>query len=134
MRPVNHLIILSITLALGLSMNPRVADATIVKFETVMGDFEVNLYDDVTPATVANFLNYVQNGAYSDSIIHRSVPNFIIQGGGIAFDGISSLTEIPTDDPPVANDDPVTSRAAFRLRLSLRWWRLWFCLRFVLGQ
>ncbi len=68
-----------------------------------MGDFEVNLYDNATPATVANFLNYVQNGAYSDSIIHRSVPGFVIQGGGISYDGISALTEITTN-PAVANE------------------------------
>ncbi len=103
MRPVNRLLILSIALASGWLANPRVADATIVKFETVMGDFEVNLYDNATPATVANFLNYVQNGAYSDSIIHRSEPGFVIQGGGIAFDGIATLTEITTN-PAVANE------------------------------
>jgi hypothetical protein len=39
------------------------ADATIVRFETAMGRFDVNLYDRRTPATVANFLAYVNSGA-----------------------------------------------------------------------
>ncbi len=87
---------------------PRTADATIVEFQTVMGNFEVNLYDNATPATVANFLDYVQNGAYTDSIFHRSVPGFIIQGGGIFYDalipaGAIPLVEIPTS-APVTNE------------------------------
>ncbi len=56
--------------------------ATIVQFKTSMGDFEVNLYDEVTPETVSNFLRYVEAGSYENSIIHRSVPNFVVQGGG----------------------------------------------------
>jgi peptidyl-prolyl cis-trans isomerase A (cyclophilin A) len=58
------------------------AQATTVQFQTVMGDFEVNLYDKGTPKTVENFLKYVNAGAYTDSIIHRALPGFVVQGGG----------------------------------------------------
>ncbi len=90
-----HLTLLIVATSVVFTALPRSADATIVEFQTVMGDFQVNLYDNATPATVTNFLNYVQNGAYSDSIIHRSVPGFIIQGGGIAYDGTPTLVAIP---------------------------------------
>ena len=56
---------------------------TIVQFDTSLGSFQVELFNSVAPDTVANFLNYVESGAYDETIIHRSVPNFIIQGGVI---------------------------------------------------
>lgn len=82
--------ILSISTAL---MAAQSAMATIVQFQTVMGNFEVNLYDKATPKTVENFLTYVKSGAYSNSIIHRAVPGFIVQGGGYRFD-----TKLPVVD------------------------------------
>lgn len=44
--------------------------------------FEVELYDNVAPITVANFLKYVNDGLYDNTIFHRSVSNFVVQGGG----------------------------------------------------
>ena len=59
--------------------------ATTVQFQTTLGNFEVNLYDTQTPITVDNFLYYVNQGSYQDTLVHRSVNNFIIQGGGFGF-------------------------------------------------
>lgn len=86
---------------------PRIADATVVEFQTVMGNFEVNLYDINTPETVTNFLDYVNNGAYTNSIYHRSVPGFIVQGGGFLFDMALPLETIPANAPVV--NEPVFS-------------------------
>jgi peptidyl-prolyl cis-trans isomerase A (cyclophilin A) len=91
------------TLALAITVLPAVSTATIVEIETNLGTFEVNLYDNDTPATVANFLAYVQNGEYSQSIIHRSVANFIIQGGALITDGAANLTAI-TEKNAVQNE------------------------------
>ena len=58
------------------------------------------------PASVSNFLNYVNDGDYAGSIIHRSVPGFIIQGGGFTVNPSNPLdapVEIPAD-PPVVNE------------------------------
>jgi peptidyl-prolyl cis-trans isomerase A (cyclophilin A) len=66
-------------------MAAQSANATIVQFQTVLGDFSVNLYDKTTPKTVENFLAYVKSGAYTNTIIHRSVPGFIVQGGGYSY-------------------------------------------------
>lgn len=82
----------------------RPANATIVEFQTVLGTFEVNLYDNGTPLTVANFLDYVQNGAYTDSILHRSVPGFVVQGGGFATDLNANITPIAAN--PAVNNEP----------------------------
>ena len=51
------------------------------------------------PATVANFTNYVEDNDYVNSIIHRSVPGFVVQGGGFIVDG--GVNPVPTDDPVV---------------------------------
>ncbi|HTI69655.1 MAG TPA: peptidylprolyl isomerase [Candidatus Limnocylindria bacterium] len=54
---------------------------TRVQFRTTLGDFYLELFDEDKPVTVANFLRYVNEGAYEDSFFHRMVPNFVIQGG-----------------------------------------------------
>ena len=86
---------------------PNTANATVVRVETVLGDFEINLYDNDTPETVANFLNYVENGEYTDSIFHRAVSDFIVQSGGFRTNLNSQVSEIPTN-PSVVNE-PVFS-------------------------
>lgn len=70
------------------------AMATIVQFQTVMGDFQVNLYDKATPKTVENFLTYVKAGAYSNTVIHRAIPGFIVQGGGFKYDNKFPLIDV----------------------------------------
>lgn len=83
---------------------PQIASATMVEFETVMGTFEVNLYDNDTPATVANFLDYINAGAYNGSIYHRAVPGFIVQGGGFSLNTQSlQIGTIPAN-PAVVNE------------------------------
>ncbi len=80
---------------------PRAADATVVEIQTVLGSFEVNLTDEATPATVANFLTYVNNADYTNSIFHRSVSDFIVQGGGFVYDGVTPLVAIAANDAVV---------------------------------
>ncbi|MEI8340687.1 MAG: peptidylprolyl isomerase, partial [Verrucomicrobiota bacterium] len=65
-------------------LTPAVVDTgdPIVRFSTNSGDILMRLYPSKAPLTVANFLNYVNNNAYDYSFIHRSVPGFVIQGGG----------------------------------------------------
>jgi peptidyl-prolyl cis-trans isomerase A (cyclophilin A) len=73
-------------LAIAVLNCSNLAHATIVEVTTNLGKFEINLYDESTPVTVQNFLNYVSSGKYNGTVIHRSVPGFVIQGGGFTFD------------------------------------------------
>ncbi len=83
------------------------APASSVRFHTNLGDIDVNLLTVTTPLTVANFLKYVNRGAYNNSIIHRSVPGFIIQGGGYQ---LQNQTPVPIpQDPPVRNEYRVSN-------------------------
>lgn len=80
-----------------------------VRFATNLGDIDVVLMPEFAPRTVANFLNYVNRGAYNNSFIHRSVPGFVIQGGGYVWQNTSpNVVEIPSD-PPVVNEYRVSN-------------------------
>jgi cyclophilin family peptidyl-prolyl cis-trans isomerase len=79
------------------------AHATVVQFQTVLGDFSVNLYDKATPKTVENFLAYVKSSAYKNSVIHRSVPGFIVQGGGFKYESKPPLLNV-TQNTAVINE------------------------------
>jgi peptidyl-prolyl cis-trans isomerase A (cyclophilin A) len=82
--------IFSSTLFALLSFNVQ---STVVEIRTSVGIIEVNLFDNITPETVSNFLTYVNSGAYADNVVHRSVSNFVIQGGGFQYTGPVSLTD-----------------------------------------
>jgi peptidyl-prolyl cis-trans isomerase A (cyclophilin A) len=90
-------------------MTVQSATATIVQFQTVMGDFQVNLYDKATPKTVENFLAYVKTGAYNNSVIHRAVPGFIVQGGGFKYNNTYPLVEV-TQNAAVINEPVYSSK------------------------
>jgi cyclophilin family peptidyl-prolyl cis-trans isomerase len=59
-----------------------VEPSQLVKVTTSMGEFVIELLPDRAPLTCANFLRYVKEGYYSNTLIHRVVSNFVIQGGG----------------------------------------------------
>lgn len=91
-----------------LSACATLANGTIVQFQTSLGDFEVNLYDQAVPQTVANFLAYVDAGAYDNSVIHRLAKGFVVQGGGFYFSEPNQLEPLaspwsPPNEPVYAN-------------------------------
>lgn len=71
------------------------AHAQKVKFATSAGDFVVQLDAEKAPKTVANFVQYVKDGQYTDTIFHRVIGSFMIQGGGFTAD----MKEKPTRPP-----------------------------------
>ena len=72
-----------------------------VRVTTNMGSFVVELYPDRAPLTVADFLRYVREGFYTNTLFHRVVANFVIQGGG--HDSNPPYDLKPTY-PPVDNE------------------------------
>ena len=50
-------------------------------FQTEIGEFEVELFDDLAPYTVENFVNLSNAGYYNDTTFHRVLPDFMAQGG-----------------------------------------------------
>lgn len=70
-----------------------------VLIKTSEGDITLQLFADKAPITVANFLEYVDSGFYQNTIFHRVIPNFMIQGGGFE----ANMVEKETGDP-IANE------------------------------
>ena len=69
--------------------------ATRVEFQTTQGNFIVELYPEKAPKTVANFLQYVKDGFYENTIFHRVINRFMIQGGGFERDLTEKSTRAP---------------------------------------
>ena len=72
------------------------------RFSTVEGNIDVSLDTVNTPATYANFLHYADNGLWDYSFMHRSVSNFVVQGGGFNVNiNTNNMGTIPTVSPVV---------------------------------
>ena len=72
----------------------------VVQLQFNVGTVNLEMFPSKTPQTVANFLNYVRSGRYANSILHRSVSNFIVQGGGYTLPDLAKITA----DAPVINE------------------------------
>lgn len=88
---------------LGMVLPPHV-----LAIRTNLLDFAIQLFPDVAPVTVDNFLNYVNKGDFDNSIFHRFLPGFVLQGGGFTIDQEGEVTEIPTNEP-IVNEPGVSN-------------------------
>jgi cyclophilin family peptidyl-prolyl cis-trans isomerase len=79
--------------ALIVLSSSALAENPIVKLETSEGDITVVLYADKSPKTVENFLAHVDEGFYENTIFHRVIDNFMVQGGGFDVDLKQKKTE-----------------------------------------
>ncbi len=82
--------------SMGLStVSEAAADNPRVVMETNMGTMVLELYPDKAPISVKNFLDYVDSGFYDNTIFHRVMPGFVIQGGGFE----TEMKKKETKDP-----------------------------------
>ncbi|MGI9430398.1 MAG: peptidylprolyl isomerase [Bythopirellula sp.] len=111
----------TLVLLLSLSFAAKVVSAgTVVRFDTVEGVFDVQLYDNNMPVTVANFLSYADAGRYDGTVVHRNSDtqgrDFVIQGGGFSLNdpdppdpnaiiSFDYVVDPSNPDPPI-NDEP----------------------------
>lgn len=85
-------LLLSIT---GIAAEPAASNNPRVFIKTSEGDITVQLFADKAPASVANFLRYVDSGFYNGTIFHRVISEFMIQGGGYGPDMAEKETGKP---------------------------------------
>lgn len=71
----------------------------IVQMDYDQGTVNIEMLDGAAPLNVANFLSYVDSGAYNNTVIHRSILGFVVQGG--SFTASLPLASVPTGDPVV---------------------------------
>jgi peptidyl-prolyl cis-trans isomerase A (cyclophilin A) len=67
----------------------------MIRFTTSLGEFDVELLSEAAPLSCENFLSYVKAGFYNDTVFHRIIPGFVIQGGGMTADMNRKDTEAP---------------------------------------
>lgn len=71
---------------------------TEVTLETSMGNIVIALNAEKAPKTVANFISYVESGHYNDTIFHRVMDGFMIQGGGMDTQMNEKTTNAPIEN------------------------------------
>ena len=104
------------------------------EFQTNYGSFVVELFEEKTPITVANFKKLAESGFYDNTIFHRIIPDFMIQGGdpeGTGYGGSDQVipdefvSELTFDEAGVlamANSGPNTGRSQFFITVVPKRW------------
>jgi peptidyl-prolyl cis-trans isomerase A (cyclophilin A) len=72
------------------------SSAPRVRVETTLGSFVIELDTQRAPLTVASFLDYVKAGHYTDTLFHRVIGNFVVQGGGYDLKYVEKPTRAGT--------------------------------------
>lgn len=97
---------LALAAVLGLCILPLASGAgaaddehPVVVLDTTLGPITIELDHAKAPLTVDNFLKYTDAGFYNNTIFHRVIPNFMIQGGGFTADMVQKKT-----NPPIKNE------------------------------
>ena len=102
-----------------------------VRLSTTHGDIVLELDDENAPATVANFLQYVKDGHYDDTLFHRVIDGFMVQGGGfspgmrqkptraaIAHEGANGLKNAKYTVAMARTGDPHSATAQFFINVA----------------
>ena len=96
------------TLSLSVAMAQQSTDNPQVTLHTNKGDIRLELYPQEAPVSVANFLQYANDGFYDGTVFHRVISHFMIQGGGMTMvedeDGMRQVPK-PTREPIVNEAD-----------------------------
>lgn len=80
------------------TINANGAELPRVKMQTNQGTIVLELQPDKAPISVENFLSYVNDGFYDDTIFHRVIDGFMIQGGGFTTDFQKKQTKAPIEN------------------------------------
>ena len=90
-------VLLGLLVSSGALVAQENASTVRVKLVTSAGDITLKLYPQKSPVTVKNFLAYVDSGFYNETIFHRVIRNFMVQGGGFT----TAMTEKESGEPIV---------------------------------
>ena len=98
----------SLLTPLALAANPQ------VEFKTNQGNIVLELYPEKAPKTVANFTQYVKDGHYNNTVFHRVIKNFMIQGGGFE----PGMKQKPTQAPVTNEADNGLKNARYTVAMA----------------
>jgi peptidyl-prolyl cis-trans isomerase B (cyclophilin B) len=86
----------------------------MVKLHTTLGTIVLELHADKAPETVANFLQYVRDGHYTNTLFHRVIDGFMIQGGGFE----PGMKQKPARAPVKNEADNMIKNAAYTVAMA----------------
>ena len=92
---LNKFIKFILAACVSISVHTLAVENTLVAVKTDLGIFVIEAYPKAAPATVQNFLGYVDAKFYDGTIFHRVVPGFVVQGGGLTVDFAEKKTRNP---------------------------------------
>ena len=99
MKKIIKYLVITAAIFLNNGANAEMTTNTKIIIETTSGDIKIELYDDKAPITSENFKKYIESGYFTDTIFHRVIKDFMIQGGGFT-------AEMSEKDsmPPIKNE------------------------------
>ena len=99
MKNIIKYLVITTIIFLNNGANAEMTTNTKIIIKTTYGDIVIELYDDKAPITSENFKKYVESGYFTDTIFHRVIKDFMIQGGGFT-------AEMNEKDsmPPIQNE------------------------------
>jgi peptidyl-prolyl cis-trans isomerase B (cyclophilin B) len=99
MKKIIKYLVITAAIFLNNGANAEMTTNTKIIIETTSGDIKIELYDDKAPITSENFKKYIESGYFTDTIFHRVIKDFMIQGGGftIEMDEKASMAPIQNE-------------------------------------
>ena len=99
MKNIIKYLVITTIIFLNSGANAEMTTNTKIIIKTTSGDIKIELYDDKAPITSENFKKYIESGYFTDTIFHRVIKDFMIQGGGFT-------AEMSEKDsmPPIQNE------------------------------
>ena len=99
MKNIIKYLVITTIIFLNSGANAEMTTNTKIIIKTTSGDIKIELYDDKAPMTSENFKKYIESGYFTDTIFHRVIKDFMIQGGGFT-------AEMSEKDsmPPIKNE------------------------------
>ncbi len=108
-------LVLIIVLSLNLSILKAGTTDPLVLLETSEGNIVIRCYQTQSPKTVENFLMYVEDGFYDNTLFHRVIDGFMIQGGGFDVD----MAPKPTREPIKNESYNTIKNTKYRIAMAL---------------
>ncbi len=84
----------------------------MITIVTSQGDIVIELFDESAPISSENFKQYVNDGYFAETVFHRVIPNFMIQGGGMITDMTKKETRAPIKNEAANGENNVRGTLA----------------------
>jgi peptidyl-prolyl cis-trans isomerase B (cyclophilin B) len=86
MKNIIKYLVLTTIIFINNGVNAEMATNTIINVKTSLGDIKLELFNDKAPITAENFIKYVESDYFANSIFHRVIKDFMVQGGGFTVE------------------------------------------------